>query len=537
MKAKDRKRAPISKSDGYATWMPAIIMLILLLAIILLVQESSVIASMAGKNCGNGTQSGQCWGTYYCDNGALLYDADRCGCAPGTVDDNNVCRYYRNCTDGTPHDGCSSTHPLFCFDGVLTDNVSVCGCGPSEVADGNACRIAVNCSDGTADTDCSSDQPYYCHNGTLEEKASLCGCPAGTVQDNDRCEIPYMTDPELKEFPFTLDGQTYKMTTTLYGGLNDYLATQQGWEYSYYGNAPSPQELEGIYADQWVDQPNQDMLIDNLTNDIERWTSNKDDQARIAISIVQNIPYDWAEYYQSVDSNSYYNEKFPYQVLYTDAGICQDKSELLVLLLKKLGFGAALLEYDAQDHEAVGIACPAEYSQYSLGNTDYCFVESTIPTIVTDDMGTYLGGTGNITLGPPSGIIKMSDGRSFNASQEYADAQKEEELDAMPEPLGDSDYAEWVALVNRYGLIVDNSSITGSNGVCPAGATYCDRLCWPDCDSGSVPSCDSNGLECTLANTEQNCDGTWCQGQCYTPCPSGSSPECRPDGLHCVERR
>jgi hypothetical protein len=427
------------------------------------------------------------------------------------------------CGNQAPSGECSSAKPYYCDNGTLLYEPAECGCADGLRVYNGTCIKLIACPDGTLTPDCSSTKPYLCQNGVLVENASVCGCPNGTIPDNDTCMDIYMTDPSVREFPYTLYGQTYNLTTTLYGGLNLYLSTQNGYEYEYNSNnIPSQQEIESSVSEAVIDQPDQVRLINNLVASIENASANKQDQARIAISLVQTIPYDWTEYYQAVDSNFSSNEKYPYQVLYSDAGICEDKSELLALLLEKLGFGVALLEFSAQDHEAVGISCPL---QYSIVNSGYCFIETTSPNIITYSTGTYIG---NVTLGLPSSIIPISDGLSFNASQEYADAQEYGELEALSNPLNQSDYAEWVLLVNKYGLVIGNTnaSITGSNASCPIGSTYCNDLCWPGCSDGASSECNSQGLVCCPAGS------TYCNGECGQ-CGEYQVGSCTAQGWQC----
>jgi len=140
------------------------------------------------------------------------------------------------------------------------------------------------------------------------------------------------------------------------------------------------------------------VAIENLYPD------SKEDQARVAISIVQNIPYDDRNINLSINLG---NTKYPYQVLYDNNGSCEEKSELLVLILKELNYSTAIFYYPYENHEAVGIGCPIKNS---LNNSGYCFVETTAPSIITDDKGYYVDGS---TLKSNPIIIPISDGISL----------------------------------------------------------------------------------------------------------------------------
>jgi hypothetical protein len=149
---------------------------------------------------------------------------------------------------------------------------------------------------------------------------------------------------------------------------------------------------EAQYYLKFINEPNQTRYLDNLINSIKSKTSYQDDQARIAISLVQNIPYGGKPNITSYDNNT----RFPYEVLYDDRGQCLEKSLLLAYLLRGLGYGVVLFQYPVQNHMAVGIKSPAEYAN---DNTGYAFVETTIPSIVTDDQE-YYGDVGKLTGNP-----------------------------------------------------------------------------------------------------------------------------------------
>jgi hypothetical protein len=202
-----------------------------------------------------------------------------------------------------------------------------------------------------------------------------------------------------------------------------------------------------------LNQSDQQELVSNLVDVIKNLSDNSDDQVRIAISIVQNIPYG-----NPLDLTN----KYPYEVLYTDSGVCGEKSELLALILKNLGYGVAILNYPTEDHQAIGLKCPVEYS---LDGTGYCFVETTSPTIITDDSEKYAcpddttNSSCSIRLSDNYSVINLYDGNSFDSvSAEYNDAKEfvslNEKADANGGYLSKSDYDEWKNLVKKYGIKV-----------------------------------------------------------------------------------
>ena len=144
------------------------------------------------NNCTDGTVHGACSLTKpkYCQNGTLLDNCSQCGCPSGQSCNATTSLCYTpivllNCSDGTPHDSCSSTKPKYCINGTLVNNCTTCGCptGQSCNASTNACYSIIvlpqNCSDGTVSGQCSVTLPKYCQNGTFVNNCTNCGCPTG----------------------------------------------------------------------------------------------------------------------------------------------------------------------------------------------------------------------------------------------------------------------------------------------------------------------------------------------------------------------
>lgn len=242
---------------------------------------------------------------------------------------------------------------------------------------------------------------------------------------------------------YYLHGQEYDLDYTVYKGLNDYLASLPR-SISYYTTPPTTKDF--IMRD--INQEQQCVFLSEFVESITAITDNEDDQVRIAVSIVQQIPYDWSGYYSSFNSG-----EFPYEVLYTQSGVCGEKSNLLVFLLRELGFGVAVLEFESDSHRAVGIKCPMKYSYHGTG---YCFVETTSPTIITDSEGDYIG-VGKLS---DHVLISIADGKSFESvSEEYYDNQELNHLNDRADESGgvlsQHDYNRWWELVNKYGIEVD----------------------------------------------------------------------------------
>lgn len=264
--------------------------------------------------------------------------------------------------------------------------------------------------------------------------------PIPTVSISTPFAYKYDSSPKTVNFEYNLHGNNGKISYTVYGGMNDYLRSQPR-EISYEEGQSPPTDLEFIMKD--LNNEEQKPLIDPLIWKIQNITSNKDDQARIAISLVQNINYDWEGF-----KTGNINGKYPYEVLYTGSGVCSEKSELLAYMLRKLDYGVALLRFNVgAGHDAVGIKCP---QPYSYRNSGYCFVESTVPTIITDSSGDYVG-LGKLTSVPK--ILKISDGSSFDSvSEEFNDAVAWNSISNMGKALDEYNYNRWLSLANKYGI-------------------------------------------------------------------------------------
>lgn len=360
-----------------------------------------------------------------------------------------------NCSDGTFYNRCSNAKPFYCNNGSLVRNASHCGCSYDFKPNGNNCERIQRCSDRTIYGECSTNQPLYCSGGSLIQNATFCGCLTGQIIQGDNCISQYQTNGKSINFNYVLNGQQGNINYRVYSGLNDYLASLPR-SITYTEGESVPTTSDFIMRD--LNQQDQLQMVSPLVQGIQNTTANTDNQVRIAISLVQNIPY-------GSTSNL---AKYPYEVLYTNLGVCGEKSELLALILKDLGYGVAIFNYQNEDHETVGIKCPV---QYSLNNTGYCFIETTDPSIITDSNGYYPctsvnGGTittfissqsRGCKLGNDYTLIPISDGKSFDSvSQEYNDAQTLENLNAIGDQnnnyLSESQYNQWEALVQKYGI-------------------------------------------------------------------------------------
>lgn len=155
--------------------------------------------------------------------------------------------------------------------------------------------------------------------------------------------------------------------------------------YNSYQNSPKvytytsdsvPVNLREAFYGLFLSQKQTDRSLDDLIANLRtianqnNWTD--DELLEFTMALVQYIPYDQAKV--TAGSNRNLNPYYPYETLYLDRGVCSDKTFLAVSLLRKLGYGAAILDFPDINHSAVGIACPVEYS---VNGSGYCYGETT----------------------------------------------------------------------------------------------------------------------------------------------------------------
>ncbi|MFC1454753.1 hypothetical protein ACFLQI_01550 [Candidatus Undinarchaeota archaeon] len=363
-----------------------------------------------------------------------------CGCEEGMRKSGNQCIEIIKCSDETYHPECSKKKPYRCVDEKLVPDAGQCGCPYDYVIEGDNCKKIKRCDDGTIYGECSKSKPLYCDDGTLVNSASLCGCHYGEVQVDEVCKSQYETGAKEVTYNYLVDGQRDSFSYVVYGGLNGYLYDLPR-SMSYVAGTSAPSDKDFIMRE--LDNAKQEEFLDAFVEEIKSITSDNEKQARIAISAVQHIPYDYA----GLNSGTI-RGRYPYEVLYVNTGVCSDKTKLMIYLLRELGYGTAVFRFNIENHDAVGLKCPM---QYSYLNSGYCFVESTAPGIITNSYGTYVG-AGELTSSPQ--LIKISDGATFeNVGEDYRDAKRFDDLTGSGGGvLPISEYNEWVSLVNKYDI-------------------------------------------------------------------------------------
>jgi len=250
--------------------------------------------------------------------------------------------------------------------------------------------------------------------------------PIPTTPNNN-----FKQTPKTTSYSYIVGGNRDSISFTTYGGLADYFS-KESHTYRYDAEKEVIVELlENDYQDEYL-QP--------LIEAIRKKSNNPDTQAKIAISFVQHIPYNWKGLY-GISMDWYY----PYETLHNNKGVCADKSLLLAFLLNELGYDTVLFEFS--NHMAVGVKSSSNYDFYDTG---YAFIETTRPTIITFIPDTYYGG---FTVSSNPHIIHLNGGKKvLDVSNEYRDALTMKQLEAMGQVLDQSHYAEWSKISNNYNL-------------------------------------------------------------------------------------
>jgi hypothetical protein len=246
------------------------------------------------------------------------------------------------------------------------------------------------------------------------------------------------TGAKKQAYPYAIRELSQFLYYNTYDGVRDYLRDRYPDRPTDFYNVST---LENYYR-HYVSDPVQKRYLDAFVENIRKRSELPPERARIAVSLIQHIPY-------AATPRTLY----PYEVLYYDMGKCEDKSILMAYVLSQMGYGTALFLYYPEHHMALGLKCPKQYSTEGSG---YCFVETTSPAIMTYSNGTYVG-VGRLTSRPE--IIKLSDGAPFDQiSEEYTDAQSYDAVvtsavwNGSAVSLDSFDYNQFGYLQKKYGL-------------------------------------------------------------------------------------
>ena len=270
------------------------------------------------------------------------------------------------------------------------------------------------CGDGTLEGECSSTKGYFCLEGKIVERASVCGCSEILVVEGELCASKYQTKPKKVFLKYFFEGKGEELGFIVYEGMKDYVrGLERTLDYSG-EEVPS----RGDFKLKSMNEEEQRELLLPLVVAIQNLVDSKEDQFRIATSIVQSIPYGYSNRTVNFFGTELNYSRYPYEVLYENKGICGEKTQLLSFLLRELGYGVSLIYYGPENHEAVGINCP---KREGLDGTGICLVETTARSIVNDKSLVFVNG---VTLDSKPEIFLLSEGISLpERTKEYRDAR------------------------------------------------------------------------------------------------------------------
>lgn len=244
----------------------------------------------------------------------------------------------------------------------------------------------------------------------------------------DLRKFPEASGPKTVVLNCTYHDQKIQISETLYQSIDEY-----------YSKDPKKAQLD--YALFTQSDP-KDQTVKNLTQKIKTKGTElgltEDQTMDLATCFVQNIPYDSEKAKTVLSQNpgdkvtqKDYYDRFPYETLYDNQGICTDKSYLEAAILKEMGYGTAILTFDAERHMAVGVDTPTGYTSF---NTEYSYIETTnsgykvgqLPAIDENvggakkaeldksqaDQG-FIPDLPKSDFTPPSEVIKIADGKEY----------------------------------------------------------------------------------------------------------------------------
>lgn len=176
-------------------------------------------------------------------------------------------------------------------------------------------------------------------------------------------------DSVSSSFSWNFRGNSYEMSIPLSQTL-----------YTSYSQSPKVYSYKGKLPDNWTEEYNtmflevkpDDYTFDTVASAIlslaRRDGMSNDDTVNFALSFAQSVPYDFSKDIKKDHT------QYPYETLFTKKGVCADKTFLAYQLLKRLGYGVAILQYLDINHQAVGVKCPTEDS---VDGSGYCYAETT----------------------------------------------------------------------------------------------------------------------------------------------------------------
>lgn len=256
--------------------------------------------------------------------------------------------------------------------------------------------------------------------------------PSATIQNTPQPDptptlpapFPEPQGEAWKSFSFDYLCSDYSVPLLLYQSSYDYFFSSD--KYFYFRDSLPDDWLEQFYLNFLSSSHDLD-VINSLIDEVSGAINQEGDELVIALTgLIQNLTYDCDKLfsYDHLDGEGY-QTNFPYETLYNQKGVCGDTSILLAKILHELGYGAAFLIYEENNHMALGIQCPLEAATYTEGQMGYCYIETTGPTRI----GVKPSSLGGEDFVESPYIIPISSGRSFEAMTLLQEEMEQEALD------------------------------------------------------------------------------------------------------------
>ncbi len=244
-------------------------------------------------------------------------------------------------------------------------------------------------------------------------------------------EVDYLRSPKTTSFSYFIEGNRRSLSFTTFGGLSDFFS---GKSHSFYYDPD-----KGVIMDLLENTVQNEFMLPFIDM-IRKRSVTGDDQAKIAISLVQRIPNNGNRYVRT--QTDWY---FPYEILHNNEGSAADKSILLAYILNELGYETVLFEFPG--HMAVGVKSSSRYSFYDTG---YAYIETTRPTIITYEPD---AGYGGFSISQNPRVIHLIGGKkALDVSTEYGDARRMKQLEQMGGSLNQSYRVELAKISDKYDL-------------------------------------------------------------------------------------
>lgn len=188
-------------------------------------------------------------------------------------------------------------------------------------------------------------------------------------------KIPEPIGEVDKTFQWKYRGKTYSFSQKLYSSIYDFYKSQPK-TYTYFSELPPDWEEEyyGMFLARSKEYDFVAWLLDSIVEQGKKNSLSEDQMVELVLAFVQSIPYDEQKASLILSGAGGGTINYPYETLFENKGVCSDKSFLAISLLRQLGYGTAIFVYEGQNHMAIGIQCPMQYSNYQSG---YCYGETT----------------------------------------------------------------------------------------------------------------------------------------------------------------